>query len=199
MGHVQKVSSLAYMSPVKSVSSSFDRTLKVWDLVKGYCIKTLFTLSSPNVVIPLSEDVLVSGHLDSFIRLWDVRSGTMISEISTGATQVTSLTALGSKTRILAMSRDDCIKEIDIRELGILNTYTDKEFKVPTNYSQLFKSPDESFFGAGGVNGTLYFWDLQSGKCTTLKKSEGTIIGGAFDSSGKLWAVERERSLLCFD
>jgi autophagy-related protein 16 len=37
------------------VTGSHDRTLKVWDLKKGYCSKTLFTFSSCNHLVLTDE------------------------------------------------------------------------------------------------------------------------------------------------
>lgn len=83
MGHIGKVVS-AKFTPLDHVISgssqiwiililaSHDRTIKIWDLTKGYCIKTIMTLSSCNDIC-LSEgdgSFIVSGHLDNGIRMW---------------------------------------------------------------------------------------------------------------------------------
>lgn len=69
---------------LKKVSGSHDRTVKIWDLVKGYCVKNLFTLSSCNDVAPMNSDgsLIASGHLDSNLRIWDARSGNMVREVT---------------------------------------------------------------------------------------------------------------------
>ena len=48
-GHVGKVAS-AKFNPTSLIvaSGSHDRTLKVWDLMKGFCTKTVFSYSSCN-------------------------------------------------------------------------------------------------------------------------------------------------------
>ncbi len=72
MGHIGKVYTAKFSASDRIVSGSHDRTLKIWDLTKGYCVKTLFTLSSCNDLCILDNDgnVIVSGHLDNGIRIW---------------------------------------------------------------------------------------------------------------------------------
>ncbi|KAI9335302.1 WD40-repeat-containing domain protein [Obelidium mucronatum] len=47
-GHIGKVFSAKFTDTNRVISGSHDRTLKVWDLNKGYCLRTIFTLSSCN-------------------------------------------------------------------------------------------------------------------------------------------------------
>ncbi|RKO83771.1 WD40-repeat-containing domain protein, partial [Blyttiomyces helicus] len=83
-GHIGKVYAARFTDSNRVISGSHDRTIKLWDLAKGYCIKTIFTLSSCNDLISLDGDgtVIVSGHLDNNLRIWDTRSGNLVKEVT---------------------------------------------------------------------------------------------------------------------
>ena len=55
-GHMQNVYSARFVHSTMVISGSHDRTIKVWDLTKGYCVKNIFTLSSCNDLAPLNAD-----------------------------------------------------------------------------------------------------------------------------------------------
>lgn len=80
----------------KALTGSHDRTLKIWDLQKGYCLRTIFCYSSCNdlgiardgsfifLLPPLSDEqgsLVISGHLDHHLRFWDVRNGELVHEM----------------------------------------------------------------------------------------------------------------------
>ncbi len=55
-GHIGKVYSARFIDASKVISGSHDRSIKIWDLTKGYCTKTIFTLSSCNDLVSLDSD-----------------------------------------------------------------------------------------------------------------------------------------------
>ena len=58
-----------------SVSGSHDRTIKIWDINKHVCIRTLFAGSSCNDLVTRQghEADIISGHFDKTIRFFDLR------------------------------------------------------------------------------------------------------------------------------
>jgi autophagy-related protein 16 len=118
-GHVGKVYSARFIQDKTVISGSHDRTIKVWDLTKGYCVKTIFSLSSCNDLTAANLDgsVIISGHLDSNIRFWDSRTGSLIREIiGAHAAQVTGVQMFSDWTKVLTTSRDNTLKVIDVRK-----------------------------------------------------------------------------------
>ncbi|XP_025032877.1 autophagy-related protein 16-2-like, partial [Python bivittatus] len=72
-GHTDKVTA-ARFKPVwhQAVTGSRDRTVKVWDLAKMACFRTIQVFSYCNDVV-CCDNVIVSGHHDKRIRFWDSR------------------------------------------------------------------------------------------------------------------------------
>ncbi|KAJ3021655.1 UNVERIFIED_CONTAM: hypothetical protein HDU68_009518 [Siphonaria sp. JEL0065] len=94
-GHIGKVFSAKFTDSNRVISGSHDRTLKVWDLNKGCCLRTIFTLSSCNDLDIMDGEgtLIISGHLDNNLRVWDTRTGNLVREV-TGihSQQVTGVT-----------------------------------------------------------------------------------------------------------
>ncbi|CAD6992682.1 unnamed protein product [Ceratitis capitata] len=66
-GHSGKVMAAKYLQePIKVVSGSHDRTLKVWDLRSIACIETKFAGSSCNDLVTTDSlgSTIISGHYD---------------------------------------------------------------------------------------------------------------------------------------
>ena len=70
-----------FLSSMRIVTGSHDRTLKIWDLAQKACAKTLFAGSSCNDLVTIDSNLIISGHLDKKIRFWDARIDPTQSEI----------------------------------------------------------------------------------------------------------------------
>lgn len=55
-GHLAKITSASFVGTHQVISGSHDRIIRVWDLVKGFCTKTIFTLSSCNDLVSLDTE-----------------------------------------------------------------------------------------------------------------------------------------------
>ena len=64
------------------MSGSIDRSIKLWDTVKGCCINTITTMSSCKAIALTNDDkMLISGHIDGSIKIWDINKCDLIKEI----------------------------------------------------------------------------------------------------------------------
>ena len=76
-GHNDCISSLCELSGNRLVSSSDDKTLKVWN-ISNNSITHIKTLEGHNSfvhqVIPLTKDIIASGSSDCTIRVWNVNT-----------------------------------------------------------------------------------------------------------------------------
>ena len=70
-GHLDYVSCLIKFNDNKFVSGSWDKTIKIWDLLTGSCIKNLYGDEKFSVVAVINKFQLVSGSKDKTIMLWD--------------------------------------------------------------------------------------------------------------------------------
>ncbi|XP_044529241.1 autophagy-related protein 16-1 isoform X3 [Gracilinanus agilis] len=175
-GHSGKVLSAKFLlDNARIVSGSHDRTLKLWDLRSKVCIKTVFAGSSCNDIV-CTEQCVMSGHFDKKIRFWDIRSESIIRELELLG-KITALDLNPERTDLLSCSRDDLLKIIDLRVNAIKQTFSAPGFKCGSDWTRVVYSPDGSYVAAGSAEGSLYVWNVLTGKVEkVLSKQHSSSI-----------------------
>ena len=78
-GHTNIVTSVA-ISGNKIVSGSYDKTVKIWGLNSGECLKTLRNVPFVQghaydvTSVAISGDKIISGSDDETIKIWDLNT-----------------------------------------------------------------------------------------------------------------------------
>ncbi|XP_075057847.1 autophagy-related protein 16-1 isoform X2 [Mixophyes fleayi] len=184
-GHSGKVLSAKFLlDNARIVSGSHDRTLKLWDLRSKVCIKTVFAGSSCNDIV-CTEQCVMSGHFDKKIRFWDIRTECIVRELELQG-RITALDLNPERTELLCCSRDDLIKIIDLRANAVRQTFSAQGFKCGSDWTRVIFSPDGNYVAAGSVEGTLYFWNVMTGKVDKVlgKQHSSAINAIAWSPSG---------------
>jgi WD40 repeat protein len=84
-GHNSSVSSVAISVDGKYVvSGSGDKTVKIWDMMSGECMKTLSGHDGDvnSVAISVDGKYVVSGSKDKTVKIWDMMSGECMKILS---------------------------------------------------------------------------------------------------------------------
>ncbi|XP_018119373.1 autophagy-related protein 16 isoform X5 [Xenopus laevis] len=184
-GHSGKVLSAKFLlDNARIVSGSHDRTLKLWDLRSKVCIKTVFAGSSCNDII-CTEQCVMSGHFDKKIRFWDIRTECIVRELELQG-KITALDLNPERTQLLSCSRDDLIKITDLRANAVQQTFSAPGFKCGSDWTRVIFSPDGNYVSAGSAEGTLYFWNVLTGKMERMfsKQHSSSINAVAWSPSG---------------
>lgn len=177
-GHTNKVLTGKFLGVMKIVTGSYDRTLKIWDLMQKACIKTLFAGSSCNDLVTLDSQSIISGHVDKRIRFWDVRSDPTQSEIVLQG-KITSLDVSSNRNYLLASIRDEnALKMIDIRMNQVVETFCHEDFKTSCDWSRAIFSPDidHQYVCAGSADGSVIIWNSMTKKIEKVLKEHNAGV-----------------------
>ncbi|XP_036409533.1 autophagy-related protein 16-1-like isoform X2 [Megalops cyprinoides] len=192
-GHSGKVLSARFLlDNARIVSGSYDRTLKLWDLRSKVCMKTVFAGSSCNDIV-CTEQCVMSGHFDKKVRFWDIRSECIVQELELQG-RVTSLDLNHDRTELLTCSRDDLVKIIDLRSNAVRQSFSAQGFKCGADWTRVTFSPDGCYVAAGSADGTLFVWNVLTGKLDrTLDKNHSSAINAVSWSPSGAYVVSVEK------
>ncbi|CEG48180.1 WD40 repeat protein TipD [Plasmopara halstedii] len=172
-GHKGKVLA-AEFSPVvphQVITGSSDRSLRVWDIMRGVRLQTVSCVSSCNdIAAPSGTDAafvqFASAHQDGAVRFWDTRVVRCVQELPCVHTEQITSVSLGGNN-LLTNSRDHTLKVIDPRTYGVLRELKHKEYQCGFDWGKASISPDGRFALAGGASGCIFIWNVGSGKVET--------------------------------
>ncbi|KAK1828700.1 F-box/WD repeat-containing protein 1A [Podospora conica] len=118
-GHGECIYSLQFNEKYL-VSGSRDRTLKVWDLETGRCLRTLTKHEGSVLCLQFDshpdEDIIVSGSSDSNIIVWKFSTGEVVQTLDK-AHQESVLNVKFDKRILVTCSKDKTIKVFNRRPL----------------------------------------------------------------------------------
>ncbi|KAM0066405.1 putative transcription factor WD40-like family [Helianthus debilis subsp. tardiflorus] len=200
-GHKDKVCAVdvSRLSARHVVSSGYDRTIKVWDLNKGYCVNTLMFPSNCNT-LSFSPDgrTIFSGHVDGHLRLWDIQTGKLLSEVAAHSSAVTSISLSRNGNTILTSGRDNLHNLFDTRTLEVWGTLRASENRVASNWSRSCISADNNYVAAGSVDGSVHVWSISNGNIvSTLKEHTGSVLCCSWSGLGKPLATSDRNGVIC--
>ena len=190
-GHTDDVTSIAF-SPDGSTlaSSSWDATVRVWDVVSG-AQKAIFLghdWSVNSVAFSPDGKTLVSGGQDKTVRLWDVVDGT--HTILTGHTEEVVSVAFSPDGKMIATgSPDKTVHLWDARSGQHRQTLTGP---IAGIYSVAF-SPDSKTLAVGtevSDFAEMWLWDATTEEYKAVKKGFDNRVRFAFSPDGKTFATQ---------
>lgn len=200
-GHTDKVCAVD-VSKVSSrhvVSAAYDRTIKAWDLQKGYCTNTIIFPSNCNAVrFSMDGRTICSGHVDGNLRLWDIQTGKLLSEVAAHSLAVTSISLSRDGNTILTSGRDNVHNLFDMRTLEVYGTLRASGNRVASNWSRSCISADDSYVAAGSADGSVHIWSIKTGDIvSTLKEHGSSVLCCTWSGLGKPLATSDKNGVIC--
>lgn len=176
-------------------SGSDDRTIKLWDVRTGECLKTFWGHTDWVQAIAFSPDgqTLVSGSCDNTIKLWDLRSGECLQTLTEHTHRVKSVAFHPAGTQLASGSGDHQIKIWDAQLGECLQTLAGhSDWVLSVAYS-----PDGSLLATGSGDRTIKIWDMQTGACVqTLEGHSHRVRSVCFSPDGQRLASGGEDCLI---
>ena len=79
-GHTDCVNSVAIKDNL-IISGSWDKTIRIWELDSGKCLKTLEGHTNFVRSVAIKYNLIISGSDDNTIRIWDIDSGVCLKTL----------------------------------------------------------------------------------------------------------------------
>ncbi|MFN9859703.1 MAG: WD40 repeat domain-containing protein, partial [Pseudanabaena sp.] len=188
------------------VSGGDDHGIKIWELRRGKCIKTLQGNSNAIYAISYSpqssdqsdqsdqiypQNLLASGHEDQTIKLWNVNINAPQTlepdlqpfQVLRGHSDRILSVTFSPNGQILASGSAD-------RTIKLWHPQTGKLIKTLQGHRswiwEIAISPDNKFLASGSYDHTVKVWDLESGECSqTLQGHPSSVLSVRFSHDGK--------------
>ncbi|XP_038686425.1 autophagy-related protein 16 [Tripterygium wilfordii] len=188
-GHMDKVCAVdvSKISSRHVVSAAYDRSIKVWDLQKGYCTSTIIFASNCNALcFSVDGQTICSGHVDGNLRLWDIQTGKLLSEVAAHSLAITSISLSRNGNVVLTSGRDNLHNLFDMRSLEVCGTLRASGNRVASNWSRSCLSPDDNYVASGSVDGSVYIWSVSKGDIVgSLKEHNAPVLCCSWSGLGK--------------
>jgi len=110
----------------RAVSGSTDKTLRVWDLESGQCLRVLegHSGSVRSVSVTLDGRWAVSGSRDNTLRVWDLESGACLHTLEGHTYGVYAVALTTDGKRAVSVSRDKTLRVWDLKFGTCLAVFT---------------------------------------------------------------------------
>lgn len=201
-GHQQPVSAIAFSPDGRQlVSSSFDKTIKLWDTNSGKCVQTLLGHRNRiwTVAFHPNGTQIASGGDDNHTKIWDLERERCIKTIVGYTNAILSVKLSPDGDYLASGNEDNTIRIWNVTRGKITQTLREHTNRV---WSVNF-SPDGRLLASASADYTVKLWDWQVGNC--LKTLRGhrswvwrvvfspdgrTLASSSYDQTVKIWDVD---------
>ncbi|MBF0518658.1 MAG: protein kinase [Nitrospirae bacterium] len=162
-GHSSSIRELIISHDEKYLlSGSDDKTLKLWDISTGECVKTFEGHRDHVTSVSLSQSnsYALSGSDDKTLKLWDISTGECVKTFEGHRDHVTSVSLSQSNSYALSGSDDKTLKLWDINSGECIKTFVHEGHITSVSLSH-----DNCYALSGTDNKTLNLWDISTGRC----------------------------------
>jgi WD40 repeat protein/serine/threonine protein kinase len=164
------------------LTGSVDRTVRLWDVANGECLRTFEGHEHPVNFVRFSPDgrFAWSGSTDGCLRRWKVASGECIQTCQIGS----------SGTMCLSTDERYAIAAQDLK-LALWEVVTGRCLRAFQGHrgmgiSSVCFSPDGRHALSGGSDCTIKLWNLSSGAHLTLRDDDlGYVYSVCFSADGR--------------
>jgi predicted NACHT family NTPase len=181
-----------------ALSGSGDKTLKLWEIATGRCLRTFEGHTDEVYSVSLSADgrFALSGSGDKTLKLWEVATGRCLHTYEGHRDRVYSVSMSADGRFVLSGSGDKTLKLWEIATGHCLHTYKGHRDRV---YS-VSMSTDGRFVLSGSGDKTLKLWEIATGHClhtyeghrdrvysVSMSADGRFVLSGSGDKTLKLW------------
>lgn len=208
-GHKAPISSLDYhCSKGLLLSSSLDRTVRLWDLTTGICIRVLSETNSVVNAVRFAGDAIVTCTNDDVIHAWESLDAEVPKDLRGHTGGVNTIQASASTNTLVSAGVDGTVRVWNMRTgqcLRVLEGHTG-------SVRCLALSSKGTMLLTGSDDCTIRLWDLSTGLCLntfdahtatvhtlSLHPKEHIFVSAGDDRSIRLWNIETGKLIRVLD
>ncbi|KAL7751389.1 hypothetical protein RI367_003249 [Sorochytrium milnesiophthora] len=186
------------------ITGSADRTLKLWNVVTGECLRTYSQGHTQEIVAIdcFENDLLVSGGEDGVIAVWQLSTGQLLGQLRDHTGAVLAVQCEHATRTLVSASADHTLKRWSLdgdqhRCLVTLAGHTAEVFCLALH-------PNYVVSGSGDC--TIKLWSMQDHRCVRtleghlgpvicLQVDHDKIVSGGIDKNIKVWDLHTSQPL----
>jgi WD40 repeat protein len=197
------------------VTGSTDKTLKVWDLDQGSCLRTFSGHLDRIRALAFHPygKIVASGSGDRRIKLWDISTSECLQTLKGHTDAISSVMFSPDGALLVSSSFDRTIKLWQVSSGQCLQTFQGHTGIV----WDVDFTPDGKTIVSGGDDNSIRFWEIQTANCIKTwqghtnailavayvaqgtPKQEWLLASGSEDQIIRLWEHEDDACLMSFD
>ena len=188
-------------------SGSSDRTVRLWDVASGQCLKILSGHQGSILSLAFSPDglTLVSSSEDNSLKVWQIESGQEIAKLPSINSHIVDALAFSPDGDLIAsVNQIDGIRIWQLSTNSCLQTISIEAGRdIPLAFS-----PDGQCLAVGLTKGTIKLWNIMhqawqkslvghSARLTDLEFSKDgkTLVSSSVDGTIRLWQLSVGRCM----
>src|SRR5919199_1075022 len=208
-GHNLSVQAVAIAADGKrTISASYDKTLKIWDTDTGRELRTLTGHTGPVRGVAIAPDGLtaISASDDNTLKIWDLASGSELRTLTGHTNSVRQVAIAPDGKRAISASEDNTLKVWNLLSGTELRTLTD------TGYGRaVAMAPDGDLAMSVPQLNTLKIWDTETGReLQTLTEDSSfvsavaiapdgkRVVSASWDHTLRIWALASGKEIASF-
>lgn len=204
-GHRKKVGHILFHPTANNIlaSSSFDFSVKIWNIETG---TDIFTLNHPNMVTSMSfsynGDYLCTVSRDKNIRVWDIRNEKIISEgMGHSGTKNQRVVWLGNTNRIATTG----FSKLSDRQIGIWDPFNLEQGNIGGFYTvdqssgvlmPFYDDSNKILYLAGKGDGNIRYYEFQKDELFELSEFQSVDPQRGFAITPKRFVNVRENEVM---
>jgi WD40 repeat protein len=218
VGHTAKVWTIAWSADSRRLlTGGDDGSVRLWNMQTGTELIRCLGHQGRIWTVALSPDGqrALSGGADRSVRLWDVASGQELVRFRGTAGEVRRVAfAPDGRTALSCSSNETPLRLWDLRDLPSLGPAVDinKPLRLLEGHTRgvlsVAFSPDGRRAVSGSQDGTVRFWDVETGKqerkferhtepveCVAFSSDGQRVLSGSSDGLALCWEADYGREL----
>ena len=196
--HDAAIIQLAYSPDAARLATvGFEKVMRIYDAKTGRVDQRMACPCPDNHAVAFSNDgdMVAAGGRCGTLRVWDVASGNVVSEVKAHRRRVRSL-QFADDDQLVSVSDDRMIKVIDPKAGSV-------EAALPRQSSKLFSAQllPGGLLAVGGSDNQIRVWNLESGHevgilkghtgtVSSLAFGHGVLVSGSFDTQVRVWQIK---------